>query len=123
MIDLLIKIKAFFVSLFPHGTVVVDTETTGLVNGELLQVALVSGTGRVLFNKYIKPDIASEWPEAQKINHISPQMVKHSRHISTYVPLINAYLKHTKSLIGYNHISFDLPILKKIWDYYRSKAS
>lgn len=113
MIDFLIKIQAFLVSLFPHRTIVVDTETTGLVNGELLQVALVSGTGRVLFNKFIKPDIASEWPEAQKINHISPKMVKHCQHIASYVPLINAYLKHTKTLIGYNHIRFDIPILER----------
>ena len=112
MIDFLIKIKAFFVSLIPHWTVVVDTETTGIKDGEVLQVALITGTGRVLFNRFIKPDYATEWPEAQKINHISPQMVKHSRYISSYVPLINSYLKHTKTLIGYNHARFDLPLLE-----------
>ena len=111
IIDFLIKIWAFFVSLIPHFTVAVDTETTGL-HGELLQVSLVSGSGRLLFNKYIKPDDATKWPEAQKINHISPLKVKFCRHISSYVPLINAYLRHTKKLIGYNHEGFDLPILE-----------
>ena len=78
MFDFLILVQAFFVSLIPHWTVVIDTETTDKYPGfaELLQVALVSGSGRVLFNKYIKPDSATEWAEAQKINHISPQMVK-----------------------------------------------
>ena len=115
MFDILIKIWAFFVSLVPHWTVVVDTETTDKYpwSAELLQVSLVSGTGRVLFNKYIKPDSDTEWPEAQKINHISPRMVKHCRDISFYTPVINAYLKHTKRIVGYSLTRFDLQILER----------
>lgn len=115
MFDFFINVMAFFVSLIPHWTVVVDTETTDKdpTSAELLQVALVSGSGRVLFNKYIKPDSITQWPGAQKVNHISPGMVKHCRDIYPYVPLINAYLKHTRKIVGYNITEYDLPILNK----------
>ena len=113
MIDLMIKIWAFFVGLIPHWTIVVDTETTRLVDGEILQVSLITGTGRTLLNRFIKPDYAIKWSDAQRINHISPKMVKHCHHMSSYVPLINAYLRHTKTLIGYNISRFDLPLLER----------
>ena len=115
MFDFLIKIQAFFVSLIPHWTVVVDTETTDRYpeSAELLQVSLVSGTGRVLFNKYVKPVFDVEWPDAQRVNHISPRMVKHCREFSAYEPLVNAYLKHTKRIVGYNLSRYDLPILER----------
>ena len=113
MFGFFIKFLAFFVSLIPHWTVVIDTEATDRNPGtaEILQVALVSGSGRILFNKYIKPETCTEWPEAQKINHISPKMVKRCRSISTYAPLINAYLKHTRKIVGYNLRHYDLPLL------------
>ena len=115
MFDLLIKIQAFFVALIPHWTVVVDTETTDKKpwNAEVLQIGLVSGSGRVLFNHYTKPDNNMNWDEAQIINHISPSMVKHCRTVADYAPLINAYLKHTKKIVGYSLTRYDLPILEK----------
>ena len=109
---LIVKIIVWFESLimliFPHNVVVIDTETTG-VDGddEILQLSMVSGYGRVLFNKYIKPERHTEWEGAQKVNHISPLKVMLCCPISVYAPLINNILKRTKTVVGYN-TEFDL---------------
>ena len=55
---LIVKIIVWFESLImliiPHNVVVIDTETTGVdSDDEILQLSMVSGYGRVLFNKYI----------------------------------------------------------------------
>lgn len=61
-------------------TIVIDTETTGLdcFKDELLQVSIVSGTGVVLYDSYVKPEVHAEWPMASKINGITPEMVAHA---------------------------------------------
>lgn len=109
---LIVKIIVWFESLImliiPHNVVVIDTETTGVdSDDEILQLSMVSGYGRVLFNKYIKPEQHTEWKGAQKVNHISPLKVMFCCPISVYEPLINAILKRTKTVVGYN-TQFDL---------------
>ncbi len=60
--------------------IVLDTETTGLnaAEDELLQVSIIDNEGAVLFDSYIKPTQHTEWAEAERINHISPEMVADS---------------------------------------------
>lgn len=98
LLKILIAIEAFIALLIPNPTVVLDTETTGLSPGsdELLQVSILSRRGRILFNRYIKPERVTEWPKAQKVNNISPLRVKFCPPISVYVPLLNALLSRTK---------------------------
>jgi DNA polymerase III epsilon subunit-like protein len=52
ILKIIIWIEALIASLIPCRLVVVDTETTGKYPGtnELLQVSIISGHGRVLFN-------------------------------------------------------------------------
>ena len=54
--------------------IVIDTEATGLHPGwdELLQVAVIDGEGRVLFDQLIKPSRRKKWPDAQRVHGISP---------------------------------------------------
>ena len=63
------------------STIVIDTETTGLdpEKDELLQVSIIDIDGNELFNSYFKPHAIS-WHEAEKVNHISPEMVQNRPH-------------------------------------------
>ena len=56
----------------------IDIETTGLDrnNDEILQVSIINGRGKTLYNSYIKPDYTTEWKEAEVINKISWDCVK-----------------------------------------------
>lgn len=58
----------------------IDIETTGLnpKTDEILEIAITTESGVILFNSLIKPSHAKEWKEAEKINGISVNMVKHS---------------------------------------------
>lgn len=95
-------------------TIVIDTETTGLVAGvdELLQVSIIDDKGNTLYNQHIKPIKATEWNEAERINHISPDMVKDCPNIYEEIPKINAILRNAKTLIGYNTTGFDVEFLQ-----------
>ena len=55
---------------------VFDTETTGFrSDDEVLTLAVVDGTGKTLVDGMYAPVRKSAWPEAEKINRISPAMV------------------------------------------------
>jgi len=60
--------------------VYIDTETTGLnpQGDEIIEIAIVEENGTVLLDTFVKPVHVSQWPEAQAINHISPQMVQNA---------------------------------------------
>lgn len=60
--------------------VYLDTETTGLhpeEGDEILSLTIVDANGRLLFDERFKPKHKKEWPEAQAVNHISPDDVEH----------------------------------------------
>ena len=113
ILKIIIWVETLIASLIPRRMVVIDTETTGKHPGtdELLQVSIISGHGRVLFNHYLKPTNTLSWKDAQRINHISPFRVKMCPHISVYEPLISAILKKAKTIVGYN-TEFDLDFLQ-----------
>lgn len=94
--------------------IILDTETTGLKPeiDELLQVSIIDTHGAVLLDEYIKPDRAQEWPEAMRINSITPEMVAKSRSIRD--PYLHAKIQHiinnADRVIGYN-TPFDIAFL------------
>lgn len=94
-------------------TICIDTETTGLTPGEdeLLQVSIVDGKGSLLFNEYIQPARATEWPGAQLINHITPAMVAGCPTIGELVPHLNEIFAEADTIAGYN-TKFDLDFLR-----------
>lgn len=109
-------IKAISASAAPsHGSglcLIIDTETTGLdpERDELLQVSIIDVAGNTLFDSYFKPCVRS-WKSAERVNGISPEMVKDAPTISEKVAEINAILCRADQIIGYN-THFDIDFLR-----------
>lgn len=93
--------------------IVLDTETTGLnaAEDELLQVSIIDEEGNVLFDSYIRPTQHTEWAEAERVNHITPEMVADAPTIAEVMPEINDILKRYDKIVGYN-VRFDADFLK-----------
>ena len=90
--------------------IVLDTETTGVCKyrqDEVLQLSIINGTGKTIWNKYYKPDVVTEWAEAMNVNHITPEMVANAPSIKQDMKEINAILGKAKLIVGYN-TTFDM---------------
>lgn len=100
-------------NIFTEETIIVDTETTGLnpATDELLQIAIIDGTGKTLFNEYIKPTQTKSWTEAEKIHGITPAKVKNCKDITAYKNQLSDIINNAKTIIGYN-TRFDLAFLR-----------
>lgn len=92
--------------------IVLDTETTGLNPDidELLQVSIIDDREDILFNSYIKPK-ATEWPDAQRVNGITPELVSDAPTIEEVRGIISTYTACADVIIGYNG-GFDLDFLR-----------
>ena len=94
-------------------TIILDTETTGLHAGEdeLLQISIIDDSGEVLIDQYLQPS-AEEWPEAQAINHITPEDVRNCPHVwdPAVHDRIQRVLDDADLIIGYN-TQFDIGFL------------
>lgn len=90
---------------------VLDTETTGLnsFEHELLEVSIIDTEGEVLYHSYVKP-CAEEWPEAQAVNGITPDIVRDAPTISQCREEISRVLSQASTIIGYNTF-FDIYFL------------
>ena len=93
--------------------IVIDTETTGLnaAEDEILQVSIIDNEGAVLFDSYIKPTQHTEWAEAERIHHITPEMVADAPTIAEVMPEINDILNRYDKIVGYN-LKFDKAFLE-----------
>lgn len=103
--------------------IVIDTETTGLnsFHCELLQVSIIDGDGNVLYDSYIKPILEKEWKEAERVNGISPEMVKNAPTALSELPKIAKILMSAKEVVGYN-TEFDLGFLSEYGCHVSSSA-
>ena len=92
-----------------------DVETTGLSReeDEILQLSIVDGTGKTVFNEYIKPTRHESWDGAEAIHGISPSDVADKLTIEEYRDNLNAIFKDVQLLVGYNNIYFDNAFLKE----------
>ena len=96
-----------------------DIETTGLnfqsekFPDEILQVSIIDGEGQCLLNRYFKPYHHKSWPDAEKINHISPEMVANAPYLHEIAPQIKRILQSAETIIGYNIVGFDLPFIEQ----------
>ncbi len=98
----------------PAEVIVIDLETTGLDCScdEILQISIISGTGETLYNSYVKPLHQKSWESAERVNHITPELVANAPNIYQEMPKVNAILANAKTIIGYNQCNFDIPFLK-----------
>lgn len=92
-----------------------DVETTGLSReeDEILQLSIVDGTGKTVFNEYIKPTRHESWDGAEAIHGISPSDVADKPTIEEYRDTLNDIFKDVQVLVGYNNIYFDNAFLKE----------
>lgn len=101
--------------------IVIDTETTGIRHYDIiggherknyvLQLTIISAhTGGILYDGYFKPRIKS-WPEAEKVNHITYNMVKDCPTIQKESEKIQKIFDAARVIIGYNTF-FDVGFLE-----------
>ena len=90
----------------------IDCETTGLdpERDEILAFSAVNSRGEVLFDAMFRPERATEWPEAEKVNGISPADTDACRPISEYAEEISRILSSADYVYGWN-VGFDLSFL------------
>lgn len=98
-----------------NNVLVLDTETTGLdpETDELLQIAIVEYDGDGRFSSFFRPERHREWPEAMKVNHITPGAVERCATAFEYRYTIQRVLDSADALVGYN-VGFDLAFLEAI---------
>lgn len=92
-------------------TVFLDTETTGLYSiyslgtDEIVEIAIVDDRGQPIIDSLVKPRYAKTWPDAQRINGISPADVAGAPTLESLLPDIRAAVAG-RMVVGYN-MSFD----------------
>lgn len=104
-----------FLEDFPrlHGVIVLDCETTGLnpYHDEILQLSIISAhSKRIFYDGFFKPKI-KKWNDAEKINHISPEMVKNKPSFPQERETIQKIIDGSEVIIGYN-TGFDIAFLE-----------
>lgn len=92
---------------------VLDTETTGLgETAEILQFSAMWGDGKEAMNQYIRPVHSPSWPEAEAVNHITPEMVADKPTLNDKKADIEGLLNEAGIIVGYN-LPFDLRMLEQ----------
>jgi len=91
---------------------VFDTETTGFrSDDEVLTLAVVNGAGQPLVDGMYAPVHKTAWPDAEKINRISPAMVANCAPIREQQADLERMFNDPETLlVGYN-IEFDIRLL------------
>jgi DNA polymerase-3 subunit epsilon len=84
-----------------HEYVILDTETTGFT-GEIIDLAIVNGQGRTLYNGLLRPKCKIEYG-ATKVHHINYSMVSKSRTFAQEWEKIYSVIKG-KNIVAYNAI-------------------
>lgn len=93
-------------------TIILDTETTGFSaeHDDVLEIAIIDDQGKVLLNSLVRPVKKTEWPEAQAVNGITPEMVANAPTLIELAPQIAAAFKGAQAVM-YN-AAFDYAFLK-----------
>ena len=98
------------VQCFNKEIVCFDVESTGFspkLGDELLQISVVNKYGEVLVDTYLKPHYKKYWPNAEKVHHITPQMVKDAPYPEQIAKNLQKIFDEADIIIGYN-VDFDI---------------
>lgn len=106
----------------PIDKICLDLETTGLcgVYDEIIELAIISYDGEVLFNHRFKPTRFKSWPEASEVNGIYPEDLRNEKTIEYYRDDIQKILDEAEAIIGYN-VNFDYKFLRHSQFVFRKK--
>lgn len=98
----------------PERVVCLDTETTGLdpKRDGIISLTIVDLDGNTLFDSLLHTYRKRIWPDAYKINRISPRDVRDAPSIPQVRNEVEAILSEADVIVGYNHIYFDLPMME-----------
>lgn len=89
-----------------------DTETTGLSSNydDILQISIVDNKG-FQYDQYLRPVKKSFWPEAEKVHHITPEMVKNKPLPKEKAAEIQKIFDEADIICGFN-VAFDIRFVK-----------
>lgn len=87
----------------PIGKICLDTETTGLdcFRDEIIELAIISYNGDILFHHRIKPLRRKSWPKASSVNGIYPEDLRNEKTIEYYRKEIQRIFDAADTVIGY----------------------
>lgn len=96
-----------------YNIIGIDTRTTGIEeDDELLKLSVVDKSCDCLFDDYFLPVNKTNWRKAEKIHHISPNMVKNKLTFESRITEIQRIINDADLIVGYN-ILFDINNLRK----------
>ena len=108
-----------------NKTIYFDTETTGLNkdgDDEILSIAIINENEEILLHTYVKPEHHTSWEDAERINHISPEMVKDSPTFTQLKPLLKEIFNSADEIVAYN-INYDRQFIEMPLDiHFGSRA-
>ncbi len=83
---------------------VLDFETTGLdpAYDEVLQASVIDENGTVLMNEFFAPQRVTQWPDAEKVNGISPADVLGLPPFESAAARLREILESADAVIAYN---------------------
>lgn len=96
------QFNAFCALVQRGGFVVLDTETTGLHDGEICQIAIVQDDGSILMNEYVRP-VRGIPADATRIHGITDEMVADAPGWAAVAPAVQDILTG-KDVIIYNAV-------------------
>lgn len=99
----------------PRRIICLDVETTDKDTNvaEILQLSIIDYDGNVLFNKYIKPNHATKWPGAERVNHISPATVSTEHYLDYYHDILDEIFEEAELIVAYNGDHYDIPVIAR----------
>lgn len=96
----------------------IDTETTGLDpydGDEILTLAMVldieGQDSPSSVHLRVKPQHKTEWPAAERVNHISPDSVANHKPFKNYLEAVQSLFDRAEKIVGWN-VGFDLGFLE-----------
>lgn len=91
-----------------------DIETTGLYPeiDEILSLAIVDEDMKMVYSHRFRPEHTESWEDAERINGISPEMVKNEPLFRDCVPEIQSVFDRADAIISYNGKRFDIRFLE-----------
>ena len=109
-------LSAPLLSVLEKRFIAFDTETTGFGSyDEIIQLTITGicyGNAEVLYSNYFKPEHITSWPNAEKVNHISPEMVANRPLIKDCIGDLRKYFDEADVICGYN-VEYDTRMLRQ----------